>query len=98
MLLAQLRVAGVKLYAACPESSVVSAGQRRALDPWEADLKGPAALLVGNEGAGLPAEMQRSADTLVRIPLAGGVESLNAAVAASVLLYEAVRQRRPVES
>ncbi|PYU16066.1 MAG: rRNA methyltransferase, partial [Acidobacteria bacterium] len=49
---------------------------------------------VGNEGAGLPAEVVRSADALVRIPLAAGVNSLNAAVAASVLLYEAARQRR----
>jgi TrmH family RNA methyltransferase len=49
---------------------------------------------VGNEGAGLPAEVERAADALVHIPLTGGpVESLNAAVAAAILLYEAARQR-----
>ncbi len=98
ILLAQLRVAGVKLYAACPEHWQ-NATERSAsaappvLSPWEVDLRGPAALLVGNEGVGLPPEVERSADALVHIPLAAGVESLNAAVAASVLLYEASRQR-----
>jgi TrmH family RNA methyltransferase len=89
ILLAQLRVAGVKLYAACAERTESGA---RAVSPWEADLRAPAALLVGNEGAGLPVQVERSADALVRIPLAPGVESLNAAVAAAVLLYEASRQ------
>jgi len=94
ILLAQLRMAGVKLYAACPEHTQdVASGSVGNLNPWEADLHGPVALLVGNEGAGLPPEVERSADALVRIPLAPGVESLNAAVAASVLLYEASRQR-----
>ncbi len=93
ILLAQLRMAGVKLYAASPEPAKAAAGQPPMLSPWEADLRGPSALLVGNEGAGLPAEVERSADALVRIPLAAGVDSLNAAVAASVLLYEAARQR-----
>jgi TrmH family RNA methyltransferase len=51
------------------------------------------ALLVGNEGAGLPEEIERSADARIRIPLASGVESLNAAAAAAVLFYEAARQR-----
>lgn len=93
ILLAQLRMAGVKLYAACPERAGAVAAGPPAVFPWEADLRGPAALLVGNEGAGLPAEVERSADARVRIPLAAAVESLNAAVAASVLLYEAARQR-----
>jgi len=51
------------------------------------------ALLVGNEGAGLPEEIERSADARIRIPMASGVESLNAAAAAAVLFYEAARQR-----
>jgi RNA methyltransferase, TrmH family len=51
-------------------------------------------LLIGNEGAGLPTELERSADVLVRIQVAEPVESLNAAVAASLILYEAARQRR----
>ncbi len=93
ILLAQLRVAGVKLYATCPEPASAAAAAERALNPWETDLRGPAALLVGNEGAGLPAEVERSADARVQIRLAPGVESLNAAVAAAVLLYEAARQR-----
>jgi RNA methyltransferase, TrmH family len=57
------------------------------------DFRGPAALLVGNEGAGLPASWVAQADAQVTIPLRGSVESLNATVAASVLLYEAMRQR-----
>ncbi len=66
--------------------------------PWEVDWKSPAALLIGNEGAGLPAEIVRAADVRVSIPQApaagpGGIESLNAAMAATVLLYEAMRQR-----
>jgi TrmH family RNA methyltransferase len=51
------------------------------------------ALLVGNEGAGLPEEVERSADARVRIPMSSGAESLNAAAAAAVLFYEAARQR-----
>ncbi len=98
ILLAQLRVSGVKIFAACPEQRPAgtgsSPGAPPVVSPWEADLRGPAALLVGNEGAGLPAEIERSADALLRIRLAAGVESLNAAVAAAVLLYEAARQRR----
>jgi RNA methyltransferase, TrmH family len=63
------------------------------LAPWEVDWCQPIALLVGNEGAGLPEEIERSADARIRIPLAGGVESLNAAAAAAVVFYEAARQR-----
>jgi len=50
--------------------------------------------LIGNEGNGLTEESAAKADTLVRIPMEGKVESLNAAVAASVLMFEAARQRR----
>ena len=82
--LAQLRVSGLRLFAAS-----VSEGTAPAI----ADLRSPAALLIGNEGAGLPPEVERSSDVRLRIPLAPGVDSLNAAVAASVLLYEASRQR-----
>jgi TrmH family RNA methyltransferase len=91
ILLAQLRVAGVRVYAACPDAP-------DGVAPWEADWRGPSALLVGNEGAGLPPELVRSADAAVRIPQvaspdATGMDSLNAAVAGSILLYEAARQR-----
>ena len=57
------------------------------------DLSGPVALFIGNEGSGLSAELVNACDALVTIPCPGPVESLNAAIAASVLLYEASRQR-----
>src|SRR6266478_4033144 len=47
----------------------------------------------GNVGAGLPEEVERSADARIRIPMSSGIESLNAAAAAAVLFYEAARQR-----
>jgi len=62
--------------------------------PWEIDWCQPIALLVGNEGAGLPEEVVHSADARIHIPLERQVESLNAAAAAAVLFYEAFRQRR----
>jgi RNA methyltransferase, TrmH family len=58
------------------------------------DLRGPVAFLLGNEGDGLPSELIASADARVTIPMAGATESLNVAVAAGVLLFEAARQRR----
>ena len=97
-MLAQLRVAGVQTYAASPEA-LAGPSARKPLVPWETDWRGPTALLIGNEGAGLPAEFVRSADVVVRIPQAAArepataMDSLNAAVAGSVLLYEAARQR-----
>jgi len=51
------------------------------------------ALLIGNEANGLSEETSAMADTLIKIPMAGKVESLNAAVAAAILMYEAARQR-----
>jgi TrmH family RNA methyltransferase len=57
-------------------------------------LAGPVALLIGNEGNGVPQALAELADGAVTIPCPGPVESLNAAAAASVLLYEASRQRR----
>lgn len=54
------------------------------------------AFLIGNEGNGLSAEIAKLADGLLRIPMEGQVESLNAAVAAALLMYEAHRQRRVV--
>ena len=57
-------------------------------------LTGPVAILIGSEGAGLSPELAAQADARIMIPCPGPVESLNAAVAASVLLYEASRQRR----
>ena len=59
----------------------------------EADLRGPLALVVGSEGRGLAPPVRRRCDLLVRIPMRGRIESLNAAVAGSVLLFEAAAQR-----
>ncbi len=86
--LAQLRVMGLSLLAASVEPVAASS-----VSPAASDLRGPCAILIGNEGAGLPEEIARSADARLQIPIASSVESLNAAVAASVLLYEAARQR-----
>jgi RNA methyltransferase, TrmH family len=57
------------------------------------DLADPVALLIGNEGSGVPVDLALKADGAITIPCPGPVESLNAAVATSVLLYEAARQR-----
>jgi RNA methyltransferase, TrmH family len=57
------------------------------------NLTQPIAILIGNEGNGVPAELAAMADDTLTIPCPGPVESLNAAVAASVLLYEAAQQR-----
>jgi RNA methyltransferase, TrmH family len=58
-----------------------------------APLDEPVALVLGNEAHGLPAEVRRDLDLVVRVPLAGRAESLNLAAAAAVLLYEATRRR-----
>lgn len=57
------------------------------------NLSGPAAILIGNEGSGLSVELLERAHSRIAVPMPGPVESLNAAVAASILLYEAARQR-----
>ena len=90
VLLAQLHVAGVSLVAT---TSGLSAEGTSPREPHAVDLRGPVALLIGGEAHGLPNPVLRSADAAIRIPLAQPVESLNAAVAASVVLYEAARQR-----
>jgi TrmH family RNA methyltransferase len=58
-----------------------------------ADLKGPLALLVGGEGAGLATDVTERADERVTIPMRPPLESLNVAVATALLVYEAARQR-----
>ena len=61
---------------------------------YDARLTGPLAIVVGAEGTGISRSMLELADEKVAIPMAGEISSLNVSVAASVLLYEAVRQRR----
>ncbi|MBW4678862.1 MAG: RNA methyltransferase [Microcoleus vaginatus WJT46-NPBG5] len=60
---------------------------------WEIDYRRPTLILLGNEGAGLSADLVELADRQVKIPLKAGVESLNVAIAAALILYEAQRQR-----
>jgi 23S rRNA (guanosine2251-2'-O)-methyltransferase len=59
----------------------------------EADLRGPLAIVVGSEGQGLGPAVRRRCDVFIRIPMKGSVGSLNAAVAGSILLFEALAQR-----
>lgn len=60
---------------------------------YNADLKGPAAIVIGSEGAGMTRLAAENCDFLVSIPMKGKISSLNASAAAAILLYEAVRQR-----
>jgi TrmH family RNA methyltransferase len=101
-LLGRLQKSGTKVYAAvaAPEHAAGSSleGTSLSLLPWDIDWTLPSAMLIGNEGSGLPPELIAVADGRVSIPQASararvGIESLNAAMAASVLLYEAMRQR-----
>jgi len=102
VLQAQLKIMQLTSFAA------VSGGEPAtpdSLPPWQADLRGPVAFFVGNEGAGLPADLEAAVDARIRVPLAEArgsagrhVDSLNAATAASILLYEAARQRATAAS
>lgn len=80
----RLRKAGVRLWTTAARAGTAAS---------DVNFAAAAALLIGNEGNGVPAELAAQADGAVTIPCPGPVESLNAAVAASVLLYEAARQR-----
>jgi TrmH family RNA methyltransferase len=91
ILLTQFKLGGIRTLASCVHES--QAREQPLLAPWQVDWCEPIALLVGNEGAGLPEEIERSADARIRIPMATGIDSLNAAAAAAVLFYEAARQR-----
>ncbi len=84
--LVALKSQGIRLIAAvAPDSDSDSV--------FDADLTKSCALMIGNEGAGLSPELLALADARITIPMPGRVESLNAAVAGSLLLYEASRQR-----
>lgn len=72
---------------------VAAAVARGGTDPARASLGRPTLLLFGHEGAGLPDEVLRHADTLVTLPMRAGVDSLNVSVAAALMVDEARRQR-----
>ena len=82
--LADLKARGVRVLATSSHKGTLIS---------QTDLNGPVALIVGNEGTGLPREILALADEIVAIPQSTRVESLNAGIAASVVLYEAARQR-----
>ena len=83
-LIASWRDAGIRIIATVP---------RGGMSMYDVDFTQPAAVLMGGEGSGLPEGLLTAADIRVSIPMKGAIESLNAAVAAAVLLYEAQRQR-----
>jgi TrmH family RNA methyltransferase len=72
---------------------LVAADRARGTVYWETDLRGPIALVLGSEAAGIPKTLLDLCVKFVRIPMADTVESLNVAVAAGLLLFEARRQR-----
>lgn len=80
----RLKARGVKTYAAHLKGTE---------NHWSFDYQEPTAFMIGNEGNGLQEEIASLADRYLRIPMMGQTESLNAGVAASVLMYEALRQR-----
>jgi TrmH family RNA methyltransferase len=93
-----LQSRGVRLLAAVAPNSETDSNspldsKSNSASVRDADLTNPCALMIGNEGAGLGDEFLALADTRITIPTPGRVESLNAAIAGSLLLYEAARQR-----
>jgi TrmH family RNA methyltransferase len=85
--LAAARAAGLRVVATVP---------RGGDNPDSLDLRRPTLLLLGGEGAGLPDDLLHEADARVSIPMRAPVESLNVAVSAALLVYEAARQRRSI--
>jgi TrmH family RNA methyltransferase len=83
-LIEQWRTQAVRIVATVPRGGV---------SMYEVDFTAPTAVLMGGEGAGLPEDLLAAADQQVSIPMSGAIESLNAAVAAALILYEARRQR-----
>jgi RNA methyltransferase, TrmH family len=83
-LIAEWRRAGIRIVATVP---------RGGTPMYDVDFTPPTAVLLGGEGAGLPDDLVTAADIRVSIPMHGNIESLNAAVAAALLFYEAQRQR-----
>ena len=88
-LLKELKKAGIWVFGADAAGTV----PLYEADLKGADLKGPAAIVIGSEGSGMSRLVAETCDVLVRIPMKGKLNSLNASAAAAILLYEAVRQR-----
>ena len=82
--IAELKEKGVWIFGTAAEGSIPM---------YKADLSGPAAIVIGNEGDGMSPLVRKNCDVTVHIPMRGRISSLNASAAASILLYEAVRQR-----
>ena len=82
--ISELKEKGVWVFGTAAEGSIPM---------YQADLRGPAAIVIGNEGDGMSQLVRKNCDVMVHIPMAGRITSLNASAAASILLYEAVRQR-----
>ena len=80
----ELKEKGVWIFGTAAEGSIPM---------YQADLKGPAAIVIGSEGDGMSRLVREKCDVTVSIPMRGNITSLNASAAASILLYEAVRQR-----
>jgi RNA methyltransferase, TrmH family len=95
--LVALKAQGIRLFAAVApnteSTSTADATWSSLISVAAADLTGPCAVMVGNEGAGILADLLALSDERITIPTPGRIESLNAAVAGSLLLYEAARQR-----
>lgn len=83
--LKELKKQGVWIYGTAAEGTTPLYG---------ADLRGPAAIVIGSEGSGMGRLVRETCDFLVSIPMKGRISSLNASAAAAILLYEAVRQRQ----
>ena len=83
-LLRDLKKQGIWIFGAAANGSAVL---------YDADFKGPAAIVIGSEGDGMGRLVSENCDFLVSIPMRGKLNSLNASAAAAILLYEAVRQR-----
>lgn len=80
----ELKEKGVWIYGTAAEGSIPM---------YQADLTGPTAIVIGSEGDGMSQLVRKNCDVMVHIPMKGKISSLNASAAASILLYEAVRQR-----
>lgn len=82
--IAELKQKGVWVFGTAAEG---------AIPMYQADLSGPAAIVIGSEGDGMSQLVRKNCDVMVNIPMKGRISSLNASAAASILLYEALRQR-----